>query len=41
MAVRMNTPTIEKYLKSLNLDNKQIEQLNKLRTMAELPPIIL
>ena len=34
-------PTIEKYLKSLNLDNKQIEKLNKLRTMAEMPPIIL
>lgn len=34
-------PTIEKYLKSLNLDNKQIEKLNKLRSMAEMPPIIL
>ena len=34
-------PTIEKYLKSLNLDDKQIEKLNKLRTMAEMPPIIL
>ena len=34
-------PTIEKYLKSLNLDNKQMEKLNKLRTMAEMPPIIL
>ena len=34
-------PTIEKYLKSLNLDNKQIEKLNKLRIMAEMPPIIL
>ena len=34
-------PMIEKYLKSLNLDNKQIEKLNKLRTMAEMPPIIL
>ena len=33
--------TIEKYLKSLNLDNKQIEKLNKLRIMAEMPPIIL
>ena len=29
-------PTIEKYLKSLNLDDKQIEKLNKLRTMAEM-----
>ena len=34
-------PTIEKYLKSLNLDNKQMEKLNKLRTMAEMSPIIL
>ena len=34
-------PTIEKYLKSLNLDDKQMEKLNKLRTMAEMPPIIL
>ena len=33
--------TLEKYLKSLNLDNKQIKKLNKLRTMAEMPPIIL
>lgn len=33
--------TIEKYLKSLNLDDKQIGKLNKLRTMAEMPPIIL
>ena len=33
--------TIEKYLKSLNLDNKQLEKLNKLRIMAEMPPIIL
>ena len=34
-------PTIEKHLKSLNLDDKQMKKLNKLRTMAEMPPIIL
>ena len=34
-------PTIKEYLKSLNLDKKQIKKLNKLRTMAGTPTIIL
>lgn len=33
--------TIEKYLKFLNLEPKQMEKLNKLRTMAGMPEIIL
>ena len=33
--------TIEHYLNSLNLDEKQLKKLNKLREMAEMPPIIL
>lgn len=33
--------TIEKLLKFLNLEPKQLSKLNKLRTMAEMPPIIL
>ena len=34
-------PTIERLLKFLNLDPKQLTKLNKLRTLAEMPPIIL
>lgn len=34
-------PTIEKLLKFLNLEPKQLSKLNKLRAMAEMPPIIL
>ena len=34
-------PTIEKYAKSLNLSEKQLEKLNHLRTLAEMPPILL
>ena len=34
-------PTIEKYVKPLNLSEKQLEKLNHLRTLAEMPPIIL
>ncbi len=34
-------PTIKEYLKSLNLDKKQMKKLNKLRTMAGTPTIIL
>ena len=35
------SPTIEKLLNSLNLNPKQLSKLNKLRTLAEMPPIIL
>ena len=34
-------PTIEKFLKFLNLEPKQLLKLNKLRKLAEMPPIIL
>ena len=34
-------PVLAKYLKSLNLDEKQLGKLNKLREKAEMPPIIL
>lgn len=34
-------PTIEKYAKSLNLSEKQLEKLNHLRTLAGMPPILL
>lgn len=34
-------PTIEKFLKVLNLEPKQLLKLNKLRKLAEMPPIIL
>lgn len=34
-------PTIEKLLKFLNLEQKQLSKLNKLRILAEIPPIIL
>lgn len=34
-------PTIEKYAKTLNLSEKQLEKLNHLRTLAEMPPILL
>lgn len=34
-------PTIERLLKFLNLDPKQLSKLNKLRILAEMPPIIL
>lgn len=34
-------PTIEKYAKSLNLSEKQLEKLNHLRILAEMPPILL
>lgn len=34
-------PTIEKLLKFLNLEPKQLSKLNKFRAMAEMPPIIL
>lgn len=33
--------TIQKYLKSLRLDQDQLAELNKLRIKAEMPPIIL
>ena len=33
--------TIRKYLTILKLDAKQLTKLNKLRTMAEMPQIIL
>ena len=33
--------TIQKYLKSLRLDQDQLAKLNKLRIKAEMPPIIL
>lgn len=35
------TPTIEKLMNSLKLNPKQLSKLNKLRTLAEMPPIIL
>ena len=34
-------PVLAMYLKSLNLDEKQLEKLNKLRVKAEMSPIIL
>lgn len=33
--------TIEKYLKPLNLDKLKLAKLNKLRVMAEMPPLII
>ena len=34
-------PTVERLLKFLNLEPKQLVKLNKLRALAEMPPIIL
>ncbi|MGN8819275.1 HNH endonuclease signature motif containing protein, partial [Oribacterium sp. HCP28S3_H8] len=34
-------PTVERLLKFLNLEQKQLVKLNKLRALAEMPPIIL
>jgi len=33
--------TIRQYLKDLQLDDSKLEKLNKLRSLAEMPPIIL
>ena len=33
--------TINKYLEEINLDKSKLEKLNKLRTLADMPPIIL
>ena len=36
-----NERTVRKYLKVLNLDQKQFAKLNKLRVMAEMPELVL
>lgn len=36
-----NDETINRYLNPLNLDNSKLAKLNKLRVMADMPPITI